>query len=141
MNKLKHFIACAAITLITLTCFAQEYKIPVDKQYHLGAGVVFGVWGTFAGNSLQWKPEKAALMGLASATVAGVGKELWDEVDYQIGGYGTGFDFRDLGATMIGGVIGVGLTYAGLKIFYRYKPAVFVTNVQKCLTVGLRFTI
>lgn len=137
-DKLKHFFACAGIAAITLTSVAQ---IPVDKQYHLGAGAVMGVWGTFAGNSMMWKPEKAALFGIGSVAAAGVCKELWDQSEHWFFGKEHYFDVKDLGATMIGGVIGVGLSYAGLKIFYHYKPQIFVGNVQNNLTVGLRFTI
>jgi uncharacterized protein YfiM (DUF2279 family) len=138
MNKIKYFLALA-LTLITLTAVAQEQPlIPIDKQYHLGAGAVFGVWGTLVGNSCMFTPEKSALIGLASATVAGIGKELWDEADYRIMGYGTGFDWKDLGATMIGGVIGTALTYTGLKIFYHYKSQVLLSSVQGKLTYGIK---
>jgi uncharacterized protein YfiM (DUF2279 family) len=138
MNKIKYFFALVFM-LITLAATAQEQSmIPVDKQYHLAAGAVFGVWGTLVGSSCMFTPEKSALIGLASAAVAGIGKEVWDEADYQVGGYGTGFDWKDLGATMIGGVIGTGLSYAGLKIFYRYKPQVLMSSVQGKLTIGVK---
>lgn len=112
MDKIKHFIACAVIALITLAAFAQ---VPTDKKYHAGAGIIIGSWGTFVGNSLDLKPEYSALFGLGSAAVAGLGKELWDEIDYG------GWDWKDFGATMIGGAIGAGLTYTGLKIFKKKR--------------------
>jgi len=44
--------------LIPCLVRAQEFKpIPIDKQYHIGAGAFAGVWGTFAGNSLNLTPE------------------------------------------------------------------------------------
>jgi len=106
--------------LITVSLQAQ---IDVDKKYHAGAGMVIGTWGTFAGNSLELTPEKSALFGIGSVAVAGIGKELWDEIEYG------GFDIKDVGATMIGGVVGVGLTYVGLKIFK--KPAKVYADVSK----------
>jgi uncharacterized protein YfiM (DUF2279 family) len=134
-DKLKHFFACVFI-MMTLAVSAQE--VPVDKQYHLAAGAVIGMWGTFCGNSCMFSPEKSALIGMVSVTVAGIGKELWDEADYRIVDYGTGFDWKDLGATMIGGVISTGLTYAGLKIFYHYKPQILLSSVQGNLTIGVK---
>jgi len=140
-SKVKQFIKCVLIVMvITLPVSAQteEPVIPVDKQYHIGAGVVFGAWGTFCGNSCLFTPEKSAVIGMISATAAGLGKELWDEAEYQVADYGTGFDWADLGATMIGGVIGTGLSYASLKIFYHYKPRVFIGSVQDKMTVGVK---
>lgn len=134
MKKLT-LLKIAVIALILLmavaihTTFAQ---VPYDKKLHAGAGVVVGTWGTFAGNSMNWKPEKAALFGIGSVAAAGLGKELWDEIEYG------GFDYKDLRATMYGGVVGVGLSYVGLKIFYKYRPKIFATAVQDNMTVGLK---
>ncbi len=138
MDKLKRFIAFAAIVIITFNCIAQ---IPYDKKMHIGAGAAAGIWGTFAGNSLNFKPEGSALFGIGSVIVAGVGKETYDYLDGKIFKTGNYFDVKDLGATIIGGVAGVGLTYLGLKIFYQYKPQIFIGNVQNNLTIGLKFTI
>lgn len=101
----------------------------------MGAGVVIGTWGTFAGNSMNYTPEKAALFGITSVAVAGLGKEIWDEIDYN------GFDVKDLGATMIGGLVGVGLSYVGLKIFYKHRPKIYSTAVQNNITVGLKIIL
>lgn len=106
--------------LITMPLIAQ---IPTDKKYHAGAGIVIGTWGTFAGNSLELKPEYCAMVGLGSAAVAGLGKELWDEIDYG------GWDWKDFGATMIGGAIGAGLTYSGLKIFKKKRVNFYGTSL------------
>ena len=123
------------LTIIALLIAASlQAQIPYDKKLHAGAGVVVGTWGTFAGNSLNWKPEKAALFGLTSAAVAGIGKELWDEIEYG------GWDWKDLGATMIGGTIGTGLSYVALKVFKK-KPYIYIGNVRNNLTVGVRIII
>ena len=117
--------------LITASLAAQ---IPYDKKLHAGAGVVIGTWGTFAGNSMNFTPEKAALLGITSAAVAGVGKELWDEIEYG------GWDWKDLGATMIGGTIGTGLSYTALKVFKK-KPYIYIGNVRNNLTIGVKIII
>jgi uncharacterized protein YfiM (DUF2279 family) len=130
-DKLKHAIAGIALLMLTASLSAQ---IPYDKKLHAGAGVVIGTWGTFAGNSMNWKPEKAALFGMGSVAVAGLGKELWDEIEYG------GWDWKDLGATMIGGTIGTGLSYAALKIFKK-KPYIYVGNVRNNLTIGVKLII
>jgi hypothetical protein len=116
--------------LITVSLQAQ---IDVDKKYHAGAGMVIGTWGTFAGNSMNWKPEKAALFGVATAVTAGIGKELWDKIDYGR------FDVKDVGATAIGGVIGAGLSYAALKIFK--KPPVIYTATGKGFEIGVKIRL
>lgn len=108
-------------------------QIPTDKKYHAGAGVIIGIWGTFAGNSIDLAPEKSAIFGMGSVAVAGLGKELWDEIDYG------GWDWKDFGATMIGGVVGTGLTYAGLKIFKKHKPVVIANKNEVKIGVSIKF--
>ena len=130
---MKRLTVILTAILLTVTLSAQ---IDVDKKYHAGAGVVFGVWGTFAGNSLELTPEKSALFGMGSATLAGIGKETWDVLDKQIAHVGSGWDFADLGATMIGGAIGTGISYLGLKIFKRSKP--YYAAVNGRITTGVR---
>jgi uncharacterized protein YfiM (DUF2279 family) len=124
------------LTAILLTG-AMSGQIAYDKKLHIGAGAVVGVWGTFAGNSMNWTPEQSALFGMGSVAVAGVGKELWD-VSYRLWGYNDKFDVKDIGATLIGGVIGVGLSYVGLKIYYRHKPQIFTASVSGRVTTGIR---
>jgi uncharacterized protein YfiM (DUF2279 family) len=114
------------LLFVTLSLSAQ---IAYDKKLHVAAGALVGTWGTFAGNAMDLKPEGAALFGISSAAVAGLGKELWDEIDYG------GWDWADFGATMIGGAIGTGLTYAGLKIFKNTKPLAIA--VRGTMTVGV----
>ena len=119
----------AILTAIILTS-AISAQIAYDKKLHFAAGAVVGTWGTFAGSSLNLKPEGSALFGIASATVAGLGKELWDEIDYG------GFDVKDMGATVLGGVVGTGLSYLGLKIFKKSKP--YYTAVNDKITIGVK---
>lgn len=116
--------------LIPSLCYGQ---IATDKKYHAGAGIVIGVWGTFAGNSIDLSPEKSALFGMGCVTVAGLGKELWDEIDYG------GWDWADFGYTIAGGVIGAGLTYAGIKIFKKAKPVVIAVDSKITVGVNIRF--
>ena len=122
------------LTAILLTG-VMSGQIAYDKKLHMGAGAVVGVWGTFAGNSLELTPEKSALFGMGSVAVAGVGKELWD-VSYRLWGHNDKFDVKDIGATLIGGVVGVGLSYAGLKIFKRAKP--YYATVNDKITMGIK---
>jgi len=127
------------LTAILLTG-AMSGQIAYDKKLHIGAGTVVGVWGTFAGNSLELTPEQSALFGIGSVVVAGVGKELWD-VSYRLWGYNDRFDVKDIGATLIGGVIGVGLSYVGLKIYYKHNPRVFTASVNGKMTMGIKMEI
>jgi hypothetical protein len=129
-DKLKHIIACAAIATITFNCFSQ---IPKDKQYHLGAGAFFGVWGTFAGNSCEFTPEKSLLCGIASAMAVGLLKEGAD-----LCGYGTP-EWADLGYTVAGGAIGAGLSYVALKIFK--KPPLIYVSTDKGLQLGFIYKL
>lgn len=122
------------LTAILLTG-VMSAQIAYDKKLHMGAGAVVGVWGTFAGNSMELTPEQSALFGAGSVVVAGVGKELWD-VSYRLWGYNDKFDVKDIGATLIGGVVGVGLSYAGLKIFKRAKP--YYATVNDKITMGIK---
>lgn len=68
-------------------------KLTSDKIFHILAGFVIG----FAVFNFY-----GSAYALISVIVAGVGKELYDEY---IGG--SGFEFFDLFATLIGGVAGI----------------------------------
>ena len=107
--------------LLLLVPAILQAQIPVDKQYHIGAGAVIGVWGTFMGNSLELSPEKSALVGFGCAVAAGVGKELWDVSDQWFFGIEHPFDCRDIVATAAGGVVGAGLSYIILKYVDKHK--------------------
>jgi hypothetical protein len=110
--------------------------VPFDKKWHMGAGAVAGVWGTFAGNSLDLSPEGAALFGVATAFVAGLGKEAMDVSEEIIFGKEHNFDPMDVAATALGGIIGAGLTYAGLKIFKK-PPVIYGFADTKSVQVGI----
>lgn len=125
------------LLLVPAICQAQ---IPVDKQYHIGAGVVIGTWGTFMGNSLELSPEKSALVGLGCAVAAGVGKELLDVSEQWFFKVNHPFDCRDIAATAAGGVVGAGLSYVALRIFK--KPPVIsadITTKKAEIWVKVRF--
>lgn len=123
------------LTAIFLTS-AISAQVAYDKKLHIGAGVVVGTWGTFAGNSMNWTPEQSALFGVGSVVVAGVGKEAWDYSWRIFGDTSARFDVKDLGATMIGGAVGVGLSYLGLKIFKKSKP--YYATVNNKITIGVK---
>lgn len=79
-----------------------QAQIPKDKKYHLYAGATIGAWGMLTTGNDNLKP----LYGVAWATAAGMGKELVD-----LTGYGKP-EWKDLGATIIGGCISVGVITA-----------------------------
>ncbi len=75
--------------------------IPKDKQLHLGVGMFFGGWSYAVANDRSgWKP---VIYGMVGATGIGGLKELYD-----LAGGGTP-ELMDLGATMLGGAISVGI--------------------------------
>jgi hypothetical protein len=103
-----HLAAALILVMITLPAKSQIAK---DKQLHLGAGAVVASWGYMLPvQSTGWKP---FVYGVGSATVAGMGKELAD-----LGGFGTP-DFKDLGATVIGGIVSVGIITGFKAIFHK----------------------
>ena len=135
-DKLKHFIA---VIIISISCAAsaQSFEpIPFDKKWHMAAGTFAGTWGTFAGNSLELSDEGAALFGIGASVVAGVGKELMDVAPVVFGNKSARFDVMDIAATVEGGIIGAGLSYAALKIFKK-KP-IFYGKVDKGIVIGFR---
>ena len=116
---------------------AQEFNpVPPDKQYHIGAGAFAGVWGTFAGNSLELTPEQSALLGVAASVAAGVGKELWDVSWCILGDKSATFDTMDIAATTLGGIVGTGLSYVALKIFKK-PPVIYGAATSKGVQVGV----
>jgi hypothetical protein len=78
--------------------------IPRDKQLHLLAGASFGAWCYTVGYCYypekKWVPIVADIGG---STMMGIGKETWDKLN------GRPFDVKDLGATITGAIISVGL--------------------------------
>ena len=56
-------IITITLLFLTLTIQAQIFTpVPIDKYYHIGAGVVLATWGTFMGDNLQLTPEQSALV-------------------------------------------------------------------------------
>ena len=133
MKKLTVILAI----LITGALSAQTFEpVPFDKKYHIGAGTLAGVWGTFAGNSLEWSPEESALFGVAMSAVAGIGKECMDVAPVVFGNKSARFDVMDIAATVEGGVIGAGLSYVALKIFKKKAP-VFYGQTKGKIEIGV----
>lgn len=114
--------------------------IPYDKKWHIAAGTFAGVWGTFAGNSLELAPEESALFGVAASVAAGVGKELWDVSWCILGDKSATFDTMDIAATTLGGMIGTGLSYVALKIFKK-PPVIYSVVNDKSIQVGVKIKL
>lgn len=114
--------------------------VPFDKKWHIGGGAFAGVWGTFAGNSLELSPEESALMGVVMGLAAGIGKECFDLLDGAIMKQRHPFDPMDIAATTLGGVIGAGLSYAALKIFKK-PPVIFSLADTKSIQVGVKIRL
>ena len=77
-----------AATLLSTFTFAQIEK---DKQLHFAAGVISG----YVGEKVFDTPESPII----SAFAVGLGKEIYDEINYG------GFDDFDLFATTLGGIV------------------------------------
>jgi hypothetical protein len=73
-------------------------QIPKDKQLHMYAGATIGAWGTL---TVPDKGVQKEVIGVAWATIAGLGKETVDGF-----GFGTP-DIKDVGYTVIGAVVSV----------------------------------
>ncbi|MBK7712024.1 MAG: hypothetical protein IPJ37_14440 [Bacteroidales bacterium] len=107
-----------SMIIVIFLSIPAKSQIPKDKQLHLGAGAVVAGWGyMLPTQSSGWKP---LVYGLGSATIAGAGKELAD-----MGGFGTP-DWKDLRATVIGGVVSVGVIMGVKAIFKTHR-----TNKQR----------
>jgi hypothetical protein len=91
------------IIILFLFSSLVDAQIPQDKKLHFTAGATFGSWCFVVGDyniKSEWKP---IIYGIGGATLAGIGKESYDKIK------GRPFDVRDLGATMLGGIISVGI--------------------------------
>lgn len=120
---------------LTLSVSAQKFtSVATDKVYHIAAGGFSGLWGIGAAKSMQCSDENAALFGVGSAVTAGLCKEIWD--------FSTGYDFdiNDISATVLGGVVTSGITYACLKIFKK-KPIVYAVIDKQGFQVGYQKTL
>jgi len=114
--------------------------VPYDKKWHIGAGAVVGVWGTFMGNSLELPAEESALVGVGVSLVAGIGKECMDIAPIVFGRKDVRFDPMDIAATTLGGVVGAGLSYAALKIFKK-PPVIYSFADSKSIQVGVKIRL
>jgi hypothetical protein len=119
------------LTLITLSASVlQGQKIAIDKQLHIGAGAVVGAWGTLIPQ--DQKGIKPFVFGIGASAIAGAGKEIVD-----LGGFGTP-DIKDFGATVIGGIISVGMVQGVKAIVHTVKKHKSYTGIAptrkgKCL--------
>ncbi len=138
---MRKLILILTAILITGLLSAQSFEpIPYDKKWHIAAGTFAGVWGTFAGNSLELAPEESALFGVAASVAAGVGKELWDVSWCILGDKSATFDTMDIAATTLGGMIGTGLSYVAIKIFKK-PPVIYSVVNDKSIQVGVKIKL
>ena len=70
----------------------KHLEIPYDKRLHILAGFIIAL--IFA-SVFGW------LEGLTAGIIAGVGKEVYDKLDYGL------FDIEDMITTFIGSIVGV----------------------------------
>jgi len=95
-------------------------QIPKDKQYHLYAGATIGAWGMMTTNNENLKP----IYGIGWSVIAGAGKEISDKV------LKTGqAEWKDLGATVIGGCISVGVISAVKGVIKNKKQKKYIRLV------------
>ena len=97
------------LLLITKTLYAIEE----DKTLHLQASIVLGYAGeTILHKYSQFSHSEKIIFATGIAFAAGVGKELYDEVDYN------GFSSKDLVPDFLGSLTGVMLSnYLNKKYF------------------------
>lgn len=134
INNLLYGIPIAVASFFPINK-ANGQMIPKDKQFHLEAGAVIGAWGTLLAKPEErhgWKP---VITGISSATIAGIGKETYDAM------CGRKFDLKDLGATIIGGAVSVGIiklcTPKKKSRFMHYGSTIIENNPYKysCLSI------
>lgn len=95
------------ILLFTTVCNGQI--IPKDKQLHIYCGAASGTWFYTLGQN-----KRPVLYGITGSALVGIGKESWDKIN------GRPFDMRDLGFTIIGGVISSGII-TGIRKMIKHK--------------------
>lgn len=107
MKYILHYIKIIILVLaisITSMSYAQysqglvDMGIPADKQYHFIAGGFSSVWGYGVTYHNTQDRRKAKFWGIVTPLVIGALKEVADIKT-------TGFDVKDLGATVLGGVV------------------------------------
>lgn len=92
MKKLILLLAIISISHVSTS------QIAKDKKLHFGAGLVIGGATNAIVYAKTKNKTKAFVWGMVATSVAGLGKELYDEHTYN------GFDSKDLGATILGGL-------------------------------------
>ncbi len=80
---------------LSISCKAQQ----VDKVAHFGVGYVLGATSSAITN--KQKPIVNISIGVGTGLVVGTAKELYDKSK------GGQFNYKDLGATVFGSVVGV----------------------------------
>lgn len=95
----KYFI----VLFIIFSLSANAQIIPKDKQLHLYCG---GAIGSISYNIV---PNHKYIYGITGATLAGIAKESYDKIN------GNKFDCKDLGFTILGGVIIVSINHLIIK--------------------------
>jgi hypothetical protein len=92
INKMKTLII---FLFLSISCKAQQ----VDKVAHFGVGYVLGATSSAITN--KQKPIVNISIGVGTGLVVGTCKELYDKSK------GGQFNYKDLGATVFGSVVGV----------------------------------
>jgi len=112
MKKLLLIFTLVIILSFTLlnVCSSQ---IPRDKQFHLYVGATIGVWGMLTTDNDNLKP----LYSIAWVTAAGAGKEIIYDKWMKLGTP----DFKDFGATVIGGFISLGIISVVKGVIHNHK--------------------
>jgi putative lipoprotein len=98
---MKKLILLFTIALTSQLCTAQ---IAPDKIFHFAGGAFISAATTAVVYETTGNKKKAYIWGTVMATLAGIGKEAYDEHTYG------GWDNKDLGATILGGLT-VSLTF------------------------------
>ena len=103
------------LTLIALLFASSSFaQIKTDKVAHFGVGYVAGSLTTGTALSLgngkgEWW--KSLAVGFGSGLIIGTGKELYDQHKY------SGFNWQDLGATVLGSTLGSVTIRVTLKLY------------------------
>ena len=119
---MKKLIAIMLIFLM-LFQFANSQIIAKDKQLHLGTGTFVGAWSYIIPS--EGTGLKHIIYGVSGAAIIGIGKETYDYMSYRK------FDCKDLGATILGGVISVGIITGVKAIFKSHKSNRVVYHQNK----------
>lgn len=93
-----------------------------DKHLHLTYGAAIGGAGVVALNFMEYDGNRPLTSALACSFIAGVGKEIYDEIDYG------GFDYKDAVVTATGCFVSSYLTHKFLN--YGVGVGVSQDNVQ-----------